>query len=86
MLCSHEHILFYCDVKTRTTSLGCSSFSKLLFTMPRVTVCYVLMNISYFTVMSKQELLLSAAVASVSRLLQCLCIIELFGYCKGGTS
>ena len=34
--------------------------------VPLVTVCYVLMNISYFTVMSKQELLLSAAVASVS--------------------
>ena len=54
--------------------------------VPLVTVCYVLMNISYFTVMSKQELLLSAAVASVSCLLQCMCIIELFGYCKGGTS
>ena len=40
--------------------------------VPLVTVCYVLMNISYFTVMSKQELLLSAAVASVSRYLQCL--------------
>ena len=40
--------------------------------VPLVTVCYVLMNISYFTVMSKQELLLSAAVASVSCYLQCL--------------
>lgn len=32
--------------------------------IPLVTVCYILINISYFTVLSKQELLLSTAVAS----------------------
>ena len=37
-----------------------------MIAVPLVTVCYVLMNISYFTVMSKVELLASAAVASVS--------------------
>lgn len=36
----------------------------IMIAVPLVTVCYVLMNVSYFTVMSKQDLLLSTAVAS----------------------
>lgn len=35
--------------------------------IPLVTVCYILMNISYFTVMTPTELLQSQAVAVVSR-------------------
>ncbi|XP_045193427.1 b(0,+)-type amino acid transporter 1-like isoform X3 [Mercenaria mercenaria] len=32
--------------------------------IPLVTVCYILINISYFTVLSKQDILISTAVAS----------------------
>lgn len=35
--------------------------------IPLVTVCYILMNVSYFTVMTPTELLQSQAVAVVSR-------------------
>lgn len=34
--------------------------------IPLVTVCYILMNVSYFTVMTPTELLQSQAVAVVS--------------------
>lgn len=34
--------------------------------IPLVTVCYILMNVSYFTVMTATELLQSQAVAVVS--------------------
>lgn len=34
--------------------------------IPLVTVCYILMNIAYFTVMTPTELLQSQAVAVVS--------------------
>ena len=34
--------------------------------IPLVTVCYILVNIAYFTVMSPGEMLASSAVAIVS--------------------
>lgn len=41
--------------------------------IPLVTVCYLLTNLSYLAVMSKETLLASNAVAAVRTLLCCFC-------------
>ena len=38
----------------------------ILIGIPLTTVCYVLVNIGYFSIISKEEMLLSDAVAVVS--------------------
>jgi len=40
----------------------------IIFSMVTVTVCYVLVNVAYYTMMTADELLISDAVAVVSRL------------------
>jgi L-type amino acid transporter 9 len=43
---------------------------SIVIAIPMVTVCYLLVNISYLTVMSPSEMMISDAVAVVSSLRQ----------------
>ncbi|XP_052815410.1 b(0,+)-type amino acid transporter 1-like isoform X2 [Mya arenaria] len=60
--------------------------------IPLVTVCYILMNVSYFTVLSKYDLLLSNAVASswgdvvlggATLIIPLAVVLSAFGGCNG---
>lgn len=50
--------------------------------IPLVTVCYVMVNIAYFTVMTPTELLLSPAVAVVRRVDSCCSMCKIFVYLR----
>ena len=56
---------------------------SILIAIPMVTVCYLLVNVSYLTVMSPSEMMISDAVAVVSvlmtvHLLYCFQYLDLY--------
>ncbi len=57
---SHEVLLCCCLFLNRNLPLA------IIIGIPLVTVCYIFVNIAYFSVMSPTELLQSSAVAVVS--------------------